>query len=279
VAIKLMKFAPISRFRSGLLLATLALLLNTVSVSFADQFGTTVAPDWQTWAVFSQGGGVTDNTVVDDQSGTTSVQGNVGVWGTGNINLSGNATINGDLYYRSTGKLSISGNATITGTKHHDAAGDAVLQNSSNEAYMESDQLWAMPPTPGYPTTINTGSNMTITGTGHVVLSLQDFVLTGGVFTIVGTSPATTFVFNVSRNFSLSGTSQIVLSGITPSNVVFNVRGTGTDATIGGSSAFQGILLANYRNVKVSGSSSVNGEIVGNKVTLAGGAHLTHASP
>ena len=161
---------------------------------------------------------------------------------------------------------------------HHDAAGDAILLNSSNEAYMESDQLWAQPATFGYPSTINTGSDMTITGTGHVVLRLRDFILTGGTFTLVGTSPGTTFVFNISRAFSLSGSARIVLSGITASNVIFNVRGGSNAAAISGSAAFQGILLANYRNVKISGGT-VNGEIVGNRVVISGGATLFHASP
>lgn len=273
-----MKVAFISRPRGGVLLVALTLLFVGVLTSLADQFGTTTALDWQRWTVFSQGAGVPASTVVYAQSGSSYVNGDVGVWGTGNINLSNTATIDGDLYYRTTGILKISGKAKVTGVKHHDAAGDAILLNSSNEAYMESDQLWAQPATFGYPSTINTGSDMTITGTGHVVLRLRDFILTGGTFTLVGTSPGTTFVFNISRAFSLSGSARIVLSGITASNVIFNVRGGSNAAAISGSAAFQGILLANYRNVKISGGT-VNGEIVGNRVVISGGATLFHASP
>ena len=248
----------------------------------ADQFGTTVATDWQNWAAFSQGGGVTDT--VTDQSGGTYVKGNIGVWGSGNVSLSGNAILDGDLYYRTSGTLKLSGKAKITGMRHHDAAGDTILQQSSNEAYMESDQLWAQPaqnPSPTYNfTTINTSQNMTITGTGHVVLKLTDFVLTGNAtLTLQGTA-ATTFVFNITKQFSLSDSAKVVLSGgITASNVVYNVRNTGSDATVGGTASLQGILLANYRNVALSSSSITRGEVVGNKVTISGQAQLIHGSP
>src|SRR6266403_5725106 len=103
-------------FRPGsvlLLAVALPFFLSAINAA-ADQFGTTVAPDWQNWAAFSQGGGVSDTTA-DEQSGGTYVKGNVGVWGTGNVTLSGNAILDGDLYYRTTGTLRLSGSAKITG--------------------------------------------------------------------------------------------------------------------------------------------------------------------
>ena len=244
----------------------------------ADQFGTTVATDWQTWTVFSQGGGVSDT--AEDQTGSGYVKGKVGVWGNGNVSLSGSAIIDGDLFYRTTGTLKISGQAKITGVRHHDASSDSLLQQSSTEAFMESDQLWAQPATNTQYTTINSSQNFTISGSGHVVLKLTDFVLTGGTLTLQALAPGTTFVFNVSNQFSLSGTSRIVLSaGLQPSQVIFNVRGTGSDVTLSGNSSFQGILLANYRNASVSSGATVNGEVVANKVSISGSARLTKASP
>jgi hypothetical protein len=282
-------------FRSGsaLLLASAVSFFLGVTNATADQFGTSVATDWQNWAAFSQGGGVSDTTTVTDQSGGTYVKGNVGVWGPGNISLSGNAILDGDLYYRTTGTLSIKNNARITGTRHHDAAGDTILQNSSNDAYMESSQLATQtdhggytysvnggPPQSGPLTNINTNQNITITGSGHVVLTLQNFVLiSSATITLQGTA-ATTFVFNVSKSFSLTSSSRIVLSGgILASNVVYNVIGTGSEASVSGSAKLQGILLANQRNVALSGSSITTGEVIGNKVTISGTAQLIHTSP
>ncbi len=85
-------------FRSGgALLVAVSFFLGVINAT-ADQFGTSVATDWQNWAAFSQGGGLSDTTTVTDQSGGTYVKGNVGVWGTGNVSLSGNAILDGDLY-------------------------------------------------------------------------------------------------------------------------------------------------------------------------------------
>jgi len=279
-------------FRSGsALLVAVSFFLGVINAT-ADQFGTSVATDWQNWAAFSQGGGLSDTTTVTDQSGGTYVKGNVGVWGSGNVTLSGNAILDGDLYYRTTGTLKLSDNAKITGMRHHDAAGDTILQNSSNEAYMESSQLATQtdhggytysvnggPPQSGPLTNINTNQNITITGTGHVVLTLQNFVLTSSAtITLQGTA-ATTFVFNISKSFSLTSSSRIVLSGVLASNVVYNVIGTGSDASVSGSAKLQGILLANRRNVVLSGSSITTGEVVGNKISISGTAQLIHASP
>jgi hypothetical protein len=135
------------------------------------------------------------------------------------------------------------------------------------------------PPQSGPLTNINTNQNITITGSGHVVLTLQNFVLnSSATITLQGTA-ATTFVFNVSKSFSLTSSSRIVLSGILASNVVYNVIGTGSDASVSGSAKLQGILLANQRNVALSGNSITTGEVIGNKVTISGTAQLIHTSP
>jgi hypothetical protein len=284
-----MKFAPICRLRSGLLLATVSFLLNTVSVCFADQFGTTVATDWQNWAAFSQGGGGGD---AFQQAGTSYVKGNVGVWGSGDVSLSASAILDGDLYYRTNGTLKISGSAKITGMTHHDGAGDTILQTSSNEAFQESIQA-NHPDSHNYFYSINGGptqsaattpltniqnQSVSITGTGQIYLQLQNFVLGSSNTITLGGNASTYYVLTVSNQFSLSGQSRIVLSGgITPSHVLYNVLGTG-NASVGGSSIFKGILLANQRNVTLSSQSITTGEVVGNKVTINGNAQLIHAS-
>jgi len=62
------------------------------------------------WGMFSLGRGISDATTADDISGTTYVKGDVGVAGSGDIQMSG-GTIDGDLYYRSNGTLKTSGSA------------------------------------------------------------------------------------------------------------------------------------------------------------------------
>src|SRR4051812_41348962 len=62
--------------------------------------------DLQRWAVFTLGDGVD----ADELAGNTSIQGDVGVAGNGNINVTGNAIVHGDVYYRSNGRLKVRGN-------------------------------------------------------------------------------------------------------------------------------------------------------------------------
>src|SRR6185295_15549545 len=80
-----------------------------------------------------------------------------------------------------------------------------------------------------------------------VVLSLRDFQLAGhSTFTLQGTA-TTTFIINVSGQFSLLKNARIVLSGgVQWNDVLFNVRGSGT-VSISGDASLQGILMANGR--------------------------------
>jgi hypothetical protein len=74
----------------------------------------------------------------------------------------------------------------------------------------------------------------------------------GGVLTIHG-GPNDIFVFNDSGDFSFGKGTMQLTGGITSGNVLFNVTGTGTTATIAAdsNSIFYGTLLADYRNIVV----------------------------
>jgi Ice-binding-like len=228
----------------------------------------------QQWTVFSLGGGITDTTTTDDITGTTYIQGNVGVGGSGDINLTGNVTIDGNLVYRSNGTLKMSGNSRVNGMTIHGQ--DSDLDASSNAAIMTSNHAFAM--LPNRTQTSFTGSgDTTVSGAPFetVVFKLTNFALTGGTFTLQG-SVTTNFVFNVTNQFSLSGAAKIVLSGgVTWNNVLWNVTGGGTGPSLTGQSSLQGVLMANNRTISISGGSSVAGKVIANKVSLSGGSQIT----
>lgn len=230
------------------------------------------------WAAFSLGGGVTSTDVA--LTGTTDIYGDVGVAGSGNITMTGDATIHGNLYYRSNGTLKMSGNSVITGSRIHNQ--DSVLDNGVTEAINTSNYYNSLPANyPGYTTgstSINiTGkTNLTLTGAPGqtVVLKLQDFNITSGTLTLQGTA-STNFVLNISRQFSMSDHSQIILSGgVTWDNVLFNIRGTGSTVTMSGQSTLRGVLMANNRTVDMSGGSLVLGSVIADKIKLSGGAQI-----
>jgi cytoskeletal protein CcmA (bactofilin family) len=236
--------------------------------------------DLTKWAVFTLGAGTSDT---DELTGTVDVFGDVGVAGSGNITMTGNATIHGRLNYHIGGTFTRNGNATVTGGTYQN---NSELGLGVSEAIGSSNHADTFTTSSAYTgiSSVNLSShqNLTIVAThdrpgNTTVLNLTDFTLSGGSsFTLQGTA-SDNFIINVSRQFSLTGSSKIVLSGgVAWDDVLFHVRGSGRDVTIDGQSYLEGILMANNQTVKVTGGSTVKGEIVANKVVLNGGAQVIH---
>jgi Ice-binding-like len=269
-----------SRFRNLLLLAV-AVPLCLGGLSAKANLLTTFPEmgDLLRWGAFSLGGGVSTTDTIDDFVGTTDIYGDVGVAGDGNITMTGNATIHGDLYYHQPGKLTLKGNASITGATHHDAASDSMLDNGVTEAMNTAAHAFALPATrPNMNIQLSGNQNLTLTGAPGetVVLKLTNFIITSGTLTLQG-SANTNFVINVSNQFSLTSHAQIILSGgVSWDDVLFNVVGNGSTATLSGQSTLNGVLMATNRTVDLSGGSTVNGEVVANKITMSGSSKIVH---
>jgi hypothetical protein len=225
------------------------------------------------WAAFTLG----DMIDKDDLSGSTMINGDVGVGGNGNLTMSGSATVYGDVWQHTGGTFSTYSPSAIHGHRYQDGAHDSVLNQGAIDALNADTQAWNLPTSAAYTglTNIQTGSNYTLNATDDcTVLKLQNFKLSGGTFTLVGTA-AQHFIINIKDTFSMSGAAKIVLSGgLTFDNVLFNVHSTGSDAAISGNSSFSGILLAGKRKVALSGSEVANGEIIANKLTLSGSSKI-----
>jgi len=220
------------------------------------------------WAIFTLGHGVTPNV---NMSGQGSVTGDVGAAYNGNVLLGSRQNIiHGNLYYTSTGTLNNSG--TITGSTFQ--GNDNFLNDAADDAQEGSDTARMMGATPPYQSLTNVNQSMTITGSGKVVLQLQNFTLSNGTFTLSGAA-GTSFIINVSNQFSLSNSAQIVLSGgVRPQDVLFNVWGPGSQVNVSGSSHLTGVLLATQRTVSISGQATVTGEVIANAVLLSGHASV-----
>jgi autotransporter-associated beta strand protein len=118
---------------------------------------------------------------------------------------------------------------------------------------------------------LSKNQNLTITGApgATVLLSLKSFRMSGtSTFSLQGTA-TTSFVINVNKQFSLSGSARIILSGgVQWNNVVFNARGKGTVVTLSSRSSLTGILNADERTVKMTDSAIVNGQVNAKKLLL-----------
>jgi hypothetical protein len=230
-------------------------------------------PNLHNWAIFSLGGENTPN----EFSNNSQVFGDVGLAGSGKLKMSGGSTVFGTVYRRTTGSVNLSNGASITGGIVQNGATDSMLAQGVNDAISGSNAAFALSASAGYPTTVNANSSLTLSGSGNVVLKLTDFVVSSGATLTLQGSASTTFVINVSRNFSLTNGATVQLSGgLTWDNVLFNVRGSGSTVTVnGGSKLLGGILLATDRTVKLDNGSELTGEIIANKVLLAGGSKVT----
>jgi hypothetical protein len=236
-------------------------------------------------SLFSSLAGGAMNVYDNNITGPSLVVGNVGVGGQGNFTMS-DGKVQGDLYMNDTGTFSMSGPAQITGHKHGLHLDGVSQQSTLNNALADSLSLAnaaaAESSTSNYTVTqgtfngntVNTGQSITIAGpsSGKVVLNLQDFVLTNGTFTLQGTA-MTTFIINVSRNFSINNSSVVLSGGLLASHVLFNVKGTGGQVSLNQGTSLQGVLLAYNRKVDLSGGK-VFGRVIANQIVITSGGQI-----
>ena len=229
--------------------------------------------DLERWTAFSLGAG----NRFSQAFGHTQFDGDFGLAGNGNFLISGNATINSDIYDRSNGTVLAINHAVITGSIFNNQ--DTLLDNGVNEALAASAHAFSLTPNRSNTSVKLDGhENITITGAPGetVVLSLKNFILReNSSFTLQGTA-TTTFIINVNKKFSLKGNSHIDLVGLQWNQVLFNVVGIGHRVSLGGSSVFNGILMANDRTIKMKGDATVSGELIANRFKLRGSTRVLH---
>jgi hypothetical protein len=113
-----------------------------------------------------------------------------------------------------------------------------------------------------------------------ITVNLQNFVLSGhSSLSLVG-SAISTFIINVTGQFSLSGSAQIVLSGgVQWNHVFFNVLGTGSAVSLSGKSGLVGTLTASQRIVRLTDHAIVYGQIFANRLVIRQAARVINPPP
>jgi hypothetical protein len=200
--------------------------------------------------------------------GGSVVQGDIGI-DEGKFTLSGGSDVFGDVV-RHSGVEIKNGGGSVHGRIYFD---DPLIDGALADAQMLSDAAFGESVTPRYTTLTSVNlnsSSLTITGGANekVVLRLTDFVLTNNsIFTLSGTA-TTSFIVNVADTFSLRSNSHISLVNVPASNVLFNIRGTGSTVWLRGGSSMPGTLLALNRKVRIKGGSQVAGPVIANQVKI-----------
>jgi hypothetical protein len=226
------------------------------------------------WAILSTGSG-TDFAL----NGPGTTVGNVGVGGTGNLQLnSSNATAIIGNVYLSTG-ASLNNPNQVTGSVFTNQ--NAFLSHAATDARNAATTFAALAATNS--TTAIGNSTGTINGTAGVnVLKITGLNLSGKV--TLSAPAGGQFVINDSGGFTLNS-GQIDLAGrLTASDVVFNLTGSGPDVhTSGGlnnESVINGIVLAEDRSLEFA-PGLVNGEVItdSNHLHFVSGASVNQATP
>jgi choice-of-anchor A domain-containing protein len=206
------------------------------------------------------------------QSGTSSVQGAIGVAapfsgykGSGSVNDPGGF----DILSTSTFQSSATG---TSGSVNQNAQTDSLLLGASSAAMTTSTLASTGVPTASYGL-LNNSTTISETNKGQYVFDLSGISLAGGSKLTLSAPAGSTFVLNIGSRllggaFNLSSAQILLTGGLTADDVLFNVLGSGSVNIA--SSTVNGIVLAVNRSINVAGGA-VNGELVGGSISLSGG--------
>ncbi len=111
------------------------------------------------------------------------------------------------------------------------------------------------------------------------MISVNSINLNGGNLTLSG-GANDVFIINISGDFQLSH-AQIVLSGVSLNNVLFNVIGSGSTVDFHkADTAVFGIVLAPDRDLIVDNAGLiVHGAIIANNITIHSGGQVSGPNP
>lgn len=204
---------------------------------------------------------------------TTDITGNVGIAPNGNFNFSGGSIIDGTIYAGAGATLSISGGSSATGGIVQPSS---LVSQAITDAHTAASYYAGLTPTQ---TLANITSGGTFTGngglnvysvTGSLSLSNTTLTLSGGANDI--------FVFNIYGGANTLSRSNIELSGISASQVLFNLIGSGTQLTTTGHSNTSGVFLAENGALDIQGGIHTANFIAGNSLTWQSGVNVTQAT-
>jgi Tfp pilus tip-associated adhesin PilY1 len=202
------------------------------------------------------------NAVVSQSGGSFSGDGNMGVSAGAKGSISGGASTAG--YIGQHPGSSVSGGGA--------AAGGVIVQDMTQvdlDARNFIAAISALPPTQTF-TSIKNSTVITGNGCINVIeVALNIGLSTGKTLTIRGAADEY-FIFNIGNKMSMN--SSIILDGVEPSHVLFNVTGI-ENISISADGPILGTFMSLLGKVDVTGQSAADGAYIsGNEVKLAGSA-------
>jgi hypothetical protein len=227
------------------------------------------------YAVLSIGGG----DIAINGPGTT--VGNVGLTSPGKLSLdSSNAVaIQGNVYLGNT--ASITHAQQVQGSIFSNQ--DTWLSQAAADARNASVAANGLASTDSTTSINQSGGSRTITGGASVnVVHLTGLNLDGGAVLTLGAPAGGSFVINDAGRFNLTGGSKILLGGgLTPTDVLFNVTGTGVQVALNGGeenrvpkAQIYGILLVPNSDINFAPGLDTPEIIGGRNISLVSGGRV-----
>jgi uncharacterized repeat protein (TIGR01451 family) len=259
---------------------------------FLEEFEGRIAPSFSlgaaaNYAVLFEGGGINNSiqlvnartNVVGSGLNQGNGIGNIGVGGAGLASVGGPSNINGSIDFSAanTGQLTLNGSNTITGGVNY---GVSAVTSALNTVNSLNSTLGALPGTSvaiNGNTTINAASGtFSASGPGYTnarVFTVSSFLLNSGDTITINGNGTDSVIINLPASLgSANFAGSVILNGISPDNVIFNVVG-GSNLTGGmgltltnnnlTTQAAQGIFLNPNGPITINGNTNIVGRVFG----------------
>jgi len=222
-------------------------------------------------------------TPCQDITSASKVTGNLGIYDNGRYEKTAGALVVGDVYLGAGATSSIGGPAGSGGVLHPDTDLSqeltASLQASLDAAGLTTTQALGLVNNGFIDGDATNDNSRTLTGNGTLnVYSVTDLTLSGTHKLVLSGSPTEYFIFNITGDFTLTGSSGILVAdGTQIDHVLFNILGDGdlVNITSGGAGqvvdrGIYGTILAPDRDVRMHGRQI--GAIFGNDISIGSGS-------
>jgi len=225
------------------------------------------------FTVLEIGGGSIDAGTLGLSNPQGLVAGNAGIGQNGSIH-DADVVIQGDLFLANGATASFSGLGQVAGTIHSDSAAKTLLDQANTDALAAAKAAAALASSGGGlgVSSITKGGDLT-----PGIYNLSTLNLPNAA--VLNLAAGGSYVFNISGGLVMHSSDILLASGLSESEVLFNITGTTAVAFSGGGngSEVHGIILAPSANINLSPGLVIGEVISGQNIQIVSGAEV-HSS-